>query len=439
MELYLESFDIAAMIGDVATTAQPLFEKNGNTFEAKIPEGLGTMRADLTKTRQVVFNLLSNAAKFTKSGSISLSLERERGAEEDWVVITVSDTGIGMTEEQKGKLFQAFTQADASITREFGGTGLGLAISKQVCEMMGGTIGIESELGKGTTFTVRLPAEVVAPEPHIEDESSSAHTIPDNDTAETILVIDDDPAVRDLMLRLLDKEGFRVVTASSGDEGLRLAKEVRPTVITLDVLMPKMDGWAVLSALKSDSELAEIPVVMVTIVDDKNIGFALGAVEYLNKPVDRNRLVSILRKLSAGRPTCRVLVVDDDPDARDMIRQTGQREGWSVTDAENGRVALERVAESRPDLIILDLFMPEMDGFQFIVELRNHVDYREIPVVVVTAKDITDEERQRLSGHVTKILQKGTFTHEELLTEVRSRVAASVRKKNTATAEHSDG
>lgn len=258
----------------------------------------------------------------------------------------MTDSGIGMTPEQMGKLFQAFSQAEASTARQYGGTGLGLAITKKFCQMMGGDITVESEVGKGTTFTIRLPAKVSAPKVQpVPAAESKPELLPEG--ASTVLVIDDDPTVCDLLQRFLSKEGFRVARASGGEEGLRLAKELRPTAITLDVLMPGMDGWAVLSALKADPALADIPVIMLTIVDDKNLGYALGASDYLTKPIDRDRLVAILNKHRREDPSPLVLVVEDDADTREMIRRMLEREGWVVTEAENGRVGLAGVAENR--------------------------------------------------------------------------------------------
>jgi len=384
------------------------------------------MHADLTKVRQSLFNLLSNAARFTEGGTITLDVARETVDGADWVIFSVSDTGIGMTPKQVGRLFQAFSQAEASTARKFGGTGLGLAVTRRFCQMMGGDISMESEYGVGSTFTIRLPAGVAErkAEPALVAESRF-EPVPEG--ASTVLVIDDDPSVHDMMRRFLSKEGFRVETASGGEEGLHLTRELRPDAITLDVLMPKMDGWTVLTTLKTDPELADIPVIMLTIVDDKNMGYALGASEYMTKPVDRERLVAILQKYRSDSLPCRVLVVEDEAMTREMLRRMLEKEGWAVSEAENGRAALERVAENPPGLILLDLMMPEMDGFQFMDELRKNKAWRSIPVVVVTAKDLTAEDRLRLNGYVEKILHKGAYSREALLAEVRDLVAVSVR------------
>jgi CheY-like chemotaxis protein len=245
-----------------------------------------------------------------------------------------------------------------------------------------------------------------------------------------VLVIDDEAAVRDLMQRFLGKEGFRVIAAASGEEGLRWARELRPDAITLDVMMPGMDGWAVLSALKADPDVAEIPVIMLTIVDDRNLGYALGASDYLTKPIDRERLVTVLKQHRRDRP---VLVVDDDAEVRQLLRRMLDSEGFAVVEAENGRVALERLRSDPPSLILLDLMMPEMDGFEFVTELRRHEGWRAIPVVVITARDLSRDDRDRLNGHVEKILQKGTYDRDELLAEVRELVATCVARRSPKT------
>jgi signal transduction histidine kinase/CheY-like chemotaxis protein/putative methionine-R-sulfoxide reductase with GAF domain len=424
MELYLESFDVAGLVRDIAAVVQPLAAKNANRLEVRCADDIGAMHADLTKVRQALFNLLSNACKFTDRGTVSVAVTRAAEQGQDWMTFAVSDTGIGMTPEQLARLFEAFAQADAATTRKYGGTGLGLALSRRLCRMMGGDVTAESEAGRGSTFTIRLPATVAEPdEEPVAPAPVAERVIPG---VGTVLVIDDEPAVRDLMQRFLGKEGFRVVTASGGEEGLRRARELRPDAITLDVMMPGMDGWAVLSALKADPDVADIPVIMLTIVDDKNLGYALGAADYLTKPIDRERLVTVLKQHRRDRP---VLVVDDDAEIRQLLRRMLEPEGYAVVEAENGRVALDRLRTSAPGAILLDLMMPEMDGFEFVAEFRRHEGWRGIPIIVVTAKDLSREDRERLNGHVQRILQKGAHGREQLLAEVRELVAASVTRR----------
>ena len=424
MDLYLETFQVDVVVADVVSTIKPLARKNGNALELDVDESVGTMRADLAKVRQSLFNLLSNASKFTQNGQITLGVTREAGAGADWIVFKVSDTGIGMTQEQLSKLFQAFTQAHTSTSRSFGGTGLGLVITRQFCELMGGGVAVASEFGKGTTFTIRLPA-VVAERP-AELPAQGAREREGAETVGSVLAIDDDPMVGDLLRRFLGKEGFQVVTAASGEEGLRLAAEVRPDVITLDAIMPGMDGWMVLSRLKADRDLQAIPVIMLTILDNRNLGFSLGASDFLIKPIQRDVLVATVQRLSL-KPTAHVLVVDDDKLTRDLVRRSLESEGLEVVEANNGRVALDQMESTKPGLILLDLLMPEMDGFEFLAELRRQERWRSIPVVVVTAKNLDAADRTRLNGYVERILEKGSFTREELLRELRDLVKAGLR------------
>jgi PAS domain S-box-containing protein len=428
MELYLETFYIPRMIQDVVSTIQPLADKNNNLLKVHCPDNVGTMHADLTKVRQALFNLLSNACKFTEEGTIWLEVLPETEDGKRWLKFKVRDTGIGMTENEMEGLFQAFSQAHTPLGGNYGGTGLGLAITRRFCRMMGGDVTAESRYEGGSTFTIRLPVKCGIPGV-AERVPAETRAEPASQEIGTILVIDDEPAVRDLMKRFLGKEGFRVETASGGKDGLRLARELRPHAITLDVMMPKMDGWSVLSALKADSELSEIPVIMFTVVDDKNRGYSLGASDYLTKPIDRDRLVRVLNQYTKAPANCQVLVVEDDANARDLLRRMLEKEGLSVVEAENGREALECIAEQEPALILLDLMMPEMDGFELVAELRRHEAWRSIPIAVLTAKNITSEDRLRLDGEVKKILQKESHTWEELLDDVRDLLQECIQQK----------
>jgi signal transduction histidine kinase/CheY-like chemotaxis protein len=431
MELYLETFDIPNLLEDVSTTVQLLVQKNSNTLEVRCPANLGAMRADMTKVRQSLFNLLSNASKFTKNGKITLEAAREISPPKaDWIVFRVSDTGIGMTPEQQDRVFEAFSQADAATARDFGGTGLGLTITKTFCRMMGGDVALTSEPGKGTTFTIRLPTEVR--EPKAESAAASESSAAPNMEGTPVLVVDDDADTRQVLKRFLNRKGFPVECASSGEEGLRLARELHPMAIILDVMMPGMDGWAVLSTLKSEPEVRDIPVVMLTIVDDKNLGYTLGASDYMIKPVDREHLIQILAKFRDVPPPRFALVVDDEEPARKMLTQILEKERWTVVQAENGLVALELIAKQRPDLILLDLMMPKMNGYQFVAELHKRDDWRSIPIIVVTAKDMSTEERLALDGYVEKVLPKHALTEEALLTEIQDLIAACVKAKEPA-------
>jgi adenylate cyclase len=369
-----------------------------------------------------VLNLLSNACKFTERGEVVLEARREPSGQEDWIIVSVADTGIGMTPEQMGRLFQEFVQADASTTSKYGGTGLGLAISRKLCRLMGGDIHVESAPGKGSRFTIRIPARATT-QPSAEVESAIPAARTATAAGHRVLVIDDEETVRDLMRRFLGREGFEVVTARDGAEGLALARDLRPMLITLDVLMPGLDGWSVLESLKADPELANIPVVMLTILDDKNKGFALGATDFLTKPVDRERLRSAIARYGGQNTERRALVVEDDPDTRVWLRRVLREDGWTVLEAANGREALARLANVVPDVMLLDLIMPEMDGFELIEELRHDQVWRRLPVVVVTAAELSDKDHERLNGSVLKVLHKTGTSREALLAELHELLA----------------
>jgi signal transduction histidine kinase/ActR/RegA family two-component response regulator len=305
MGLHLETFDVSQVIEEMVTTLQPAAAKNANSIHVHVAESVSVMRADITKIRQILFNLLSNACKFTDHGNVSVDVDQIKVQGRDCIQFRVSDTGIGISAQQKKNLFREFAQADASISRKYGGTGLGLAITHRFVQLMKGCITVESEPGQGAIFTVQLPVQVVI------DTAGSAQSGRSGDVAvavsetrtglETILVIDDDPSVRELMSRFLSKLEYRVVAAANGEEGLRLAKRVQPLLITLDVVMPDCDGWTVLRKLKSDPELAKIPVIMVTVVDNEAMGLDLGASNYLIKPVDRDRLAVLVEKHRVAR------------------------------------------------------------------------------------------------------------------------------------------
>ncbi|MEO8480003.1 MAG: response regulator, partial [Gemmatimonadota bacterium] len=431
MELYLETFDLRPLVEDVRTTVQPLLAQNGNTLHVDVDAAVGLLRADVTKVRQILLNLLSNATKFTDKGTIHLEVRRVpavgHGGHD--VLLRVRDDGIGMTEAQQGRLFEAFSQAEASTTRRFGGTGLGLAITRSFCEMMGGTVEVDSAPGKGSTFTIRIPEDVDAAA--ASDDGSDAGALESGGTSGRILVIDDEASVRTLLRRFLVREGFAVEEASSGEAGIALARSTRPDAITLDVMMPGMDGWEVLTALKSEADLADIPVIMLTVVDDKKLGYALGAAEYLTKPIDREHLRRVLASYRADDQTRRVLVVEDDHATGDLLRRTLESEGWTVVVAENGREGLACYDEAPPSLILLDLMMPEMDGFDFLETIRGAPRASTAPVIVVTAKDLTPDDHRRLNGNVTAVLQKGGYSRDELLSEIASQLGNRFRRPTT--------
>ncbi|MGX9981570.1 response regulator [Methylobacterium fujisawaense] len=426
MEIYPEDFDVAGTVNDVASTVGALVDKKGNTLDLKLATDLGPAHTDVTKLRQCLINLLSNAAKFSEGGRITLSAERERRHGIDWLRFAVTDTGIGMSEEQQAKLFQRFSQADASTTRRFGGTGLGLAITRAFAHMLGGDIAVASKEGDGTTFTLELPAryeerasaELAVQAMHDLPAAGDVQAV--SAGSDLVLVIDDDPATRDLLARFLQRDGFKVVTAPDGRAGLEQARILNPRVILLDVTMPRMDGWAVLRALRSDPDLGSTPVIMVTVLDEQNLAFSLGATDYLHKPVEWGQLKEAMERFRPAIHEGPVLVVDDDPDVRERMTTLLTREGWRVVTAENGQAGLDAVGSRKPGLVLLDLMMPEMDGFGFLRALRARPEWRDIPVVVLTAKDVTADDRRRLSGQADHILQKGGLSMADLAATLRS-------------------
>jgi signal transduction histidine kinase/CheY-like chemotaxis protein len=413
LELSPESVNLAPLIDEVIGTARQLAEQNRNRLVVESLENLGALTVDPMRLRQILLNLLSNACKFTKQGEVTLRVRKVVDGR-NWIEFAVADTGIGMTPEQQAKLFEEFTQADSSTARQYGGTGLGLAITRKLARMMGGEVTVTSEPGKGSVFSVRLPgsADSLAKSSIGSDGSRRPST-------DCVLVIDDDATARELISDYLKAEGFSVVAAGGGLEGLKLAKELRPTVITLDVMMPDLDGWSVMAALRQDAELAEIPVIMVTIVDEHRRGIALGAAGYLTKPIDRERLHRLVGRFRAPTPPTRVLLVEDDEIQRDRIRGWLEGQQWMVQEAANGREALAHLQGDKPDVILLDLIMPEMDGFAVVAALQKEAGWRNIPVIVITARDLDAKDRERLNSGVQSVLVKEMFRPADLVERIR--------------------
>jgi signal transduction histidine kinase/DNA-binding response OmpR family regulator len=407
MDIYLEQIYLGTLVDEVRMIIEPLVAKNGSKLVAVTAPGAGSMRTDLTKLKQSLINLLSNAAKFTRNGTVTLEVSRENRADGPaHFVFRVSDTGIGMNEEQLSRLFQAFTQADSSTTRNYGGTGLGLTITRHFATMLGGNIEVTSKPGEGSTFTFTLPDQPVA----MATSSAELVTTLDgvaNGAALTVLVVDDDPAVHDLLQSTLSREGYRVTHARDGAEALEILRKSPPDIVTLDVMMPKVDGWSVLGIMKSDPDLDHIPVIMITIVDDRNLGYKLGASEFMTKPIDRARLRALVHAFAGQKAQSLVLVVDDDAEVRDLVRSTLDDAGLKTAEAVNGRAAVQWLRDNpAPSLILLDLMMPEMDGFAFLEAIGDDKELSEIPVVILTAKELTVDERAFLAERTLLVLSK---------------------------------
>jgi PAS domain S-box-containing protein len=417
IELFIEEVDMGGLVAEVLSTIRPLVDKNDNLLESDIEVSAEIFRTDVTRVRQILFNLLSNACKFTESGRIQLKVSSHALKSRNWLRCTISDTGLGIKPHELELLFKPFTQADASTSRRFGGTGLGLSISDQFAKMLGGRIEVASEFGQGSTFTFWLPSAA---------EGSSAGTsrpgtpIPTLGESATVLVIDDDDASRELLARMLEAQGYSTLEAESGLQALELAAQHEPDLITLDVLMPGMDGWAVLSRLKEIPKLAAIPVVVVSLVRDKGIGYALGAADFINKPIDRERLVAVVDRFRPDRGPANILVIDDEPEARELVRHAVEREGWSVEEAANGPAGLELMRAQPPRVVILDLMMPVMDGFEVLNEIRSDERLRELPVVIVTAKELEAEEREFLSRRVSSVMEKASYSRADLVKHLHS-------------------
>ena len=419
MELFIEEFDLEKVLNEVVSTIKPLVEKNNNTLNLSINTDTKSISADITKIRQILLNLLSNATKFTNEGEIAITVNDNPG-NQSLIDFQISDSGIGMTSEQVDKVFKPFTQADEKTTRKFGGTGLGLTITKMFSEMMGGGITLSSVINEGTTFTVTIPKIVIDPKKLKEEAKENSQTTTEGSF--TILVIDDDPNAQELMKKFLLKENYMVLQATSGHDGLDLAAKHLPDLITLDVMMPEMDGWEVLAALQNNETTKNIPVIMLTLANEPDIGYSLGATDYLTKPVDWGRLSRILEKHEIETSSQSILIVEDDEITREMLKKSLETNEYKVSVAKNGKEGLERVKRAKPALILLDLMMPEMDGFEFAEELRENKEWLDIPVVVITAKDLNSEDHNRLKGNVEAIMQKGSYTKDELLSEVGYRI-----------------
>jgi CheY-like chemotaxis protein/anti-sigma regulatory factor (Ser/Thr protein kinase) len=420
MELERSTFSLSAVLEGGLTMIRERAAGHGISLGLDVALDVGDITADERKVKQVVFNLLSNAVKFTPDGGrIDLSARCSSGE----VEVAVSDTGIGIAPEDQDRVFEEFQQAGQ---RE--GSGLGLALARSFVELHAGHIRVESELGAGSTFTFTLPVQGAA---RADREAPSAWPQPaaatavDADTAPgpTMLVIEDDERSAELLRIFLEDSGFAVVLAADGDEGVEAARRLRPAAIVLDLLLPGVSGWDVLTRLKGEPGLADIPVVIVSMVDERGKGYALGAADYLVKPVGREELLGALRPLTRagsidGEPV-KVLAIDDDPVAIELVGAVLGSEGYTVVGARGGDEGVSAALREHPALVILDLLMPGTDGFEVVERLRADPRTADIPIVVLTAKAIGEADRQRLNSRIAHLAEKGHFSRAEFVALVR--------------------
>ncbi|HJW84619.1 MAG TPA: response regulator, partial [Anaerolineae bacterium] len=426
MELSKEDIDLHDIVKGVMSTAIALVKDKQVQLRMELPDKLPPIQADARRVRQVILNLVSNAAKFTEKGHIVTRVEaRPREVE-----ICVSDTGTGIPDDKLEHIFEEFTQVDASTTRKAGGTGLGLAITRRFVELHGGRIWVESQLGLGSTFTFTLPLHVPEGEPELPPLDVS---LPEPGK-KLVVSIDDDPGVITLYRRYLEKRGYQVIGLTDASRAVEEVKRLRPFAVTLDVLMPNRDGWAVLAELKSAPETSRIPIVVCSIIEDESKGFALGAADYLVKPITEAELLRALERVDHRSPTQTVLVIDDEPDAVRLVRRMLEaRSGFRVLEASGGAHGIASVQADRPDVVLLDLMMPGVDGFSVLENIKTGSLTRNIPVIVITAKELTNEDRARLDGKVTALLNKGGLDPEHLLAEIASALGRLSQERKAAT------
>jgi signal transduction histidine kinase/DNA-binding response OmpR family regulator len=454
--LDIEEFDVVAMLQDRMEGIGTIAKKNRNVIEFQPAEGgVGCMTADKGKVWRILMNLLSNACKFTRNGTVTLTVERESVGNQHQIIFRVRDTGVGISPEDQKFLFQRFVQTSSSSGRLASGFGLGLSICMLYCRAMGGTISVESEPGKGSIFTVSLPAKVSAahseapiagppavqpaPQPaSVETPAAESPTPAKGQDAGLVLVVDDDASIGDLIRRNLVEEGFRTQTALDGEEGIRLAKQLVPSAIVLDIVMPGIDGWGVLAALRADARTAGIPIIVASIIEEKERGLNLGAQDYVTKPLSRERLSRFLHQHLDRGPPARILVVENDPEKQDRLSTMLREQGWEVLTAPDGGDALRRLSLGTPDLILLDVMIPSINGRQLIAEIRNNPDCESIPILVLTAEGASAEDLDPIKEQVGQIMSLGAHDRDELFREIRYLVAVR-RRVSTPTTEAGHG
>jgi len=422
MELQLEQFSVADAINDVQSIIREMANKKRLNLQIAVPEDLPNVYADLVKFKQIMYNLLSNAVKFTpERGSITI----EANFNDDEFLVSVTDTGIGIEPKNQEAIFDEFKQLDSSRARQYEGTGLGLSLTRRLVELHGGRIWVESEgLGMGSKFSFTLPArkpDEVSQE--ILEKLPSTVQVSDDMREKTILVVEDNVQAAQLLCIYLTEAGYNTVVATDGDKAVKMAREVKPFAITLDIMLPKKDGWQVMQELKSFQDTRDIPVIIISVIDDQSFGFSMGAVGYLVKPIDKNQLTCTLNKLEfvAKREDAkpRILIIDDNLEDLKLLETILHGEGFDVLSASDGAEGIAKAIEEHPDLLVLDLLMPNISGFDVVKSLRGHSETQNIPIIICTVKELTTEDKEMLNSKVKSIVQKGEDAKNRLLEAVR--------------------
>jgi CheY-like chemotaxis protein/anti-sigma regulatory factor (Ser/Thr protein kinase) len=417
MELRLETVHVAAIVAEAFDSVESLAAKKQIKLVAVAAPSLELI-GDPGKLRQMVLNLVSNAIKFTSDGgTVTITAQQLPDA----IEIAVADSGIGIAEADRSRIFKEFQQFGSGATRQEQGTGLGLALTQRFANLHGGEVRLESELGKGSVFTISLPLK--PPQDTTADRSASP----------LILIVEDNPIAAELLTRIVERGGFRTEVARTGTEALAKARGLQPVAITLDMLLPELDGWDVLARLKRDEATSHIPVLVVSVVDEPQLAMAVGAFDYLVKPVRANDLLQRLSRFNfkptTGRDQVRLLVIDDEQANRDLLVKVLEPAGFTVIVADGGLEGIGLAKTRQPDLVLLDLVMPEVSGFDVVEALRGDESTHAIPIMVLTGKDLTEADKRQLSGHVSTIMSRGSTATVDLLGQLQQIVAATVAPK----------